>query len=183
MQNGAKAAPVPPRRDLQHTAAPVRISAPRSRPSWHWRWVRREGRPPGETDRRGRARRPVFGHRMPRRRAYPRQNLTLPGRPVSVTRMSSSPSEVRLTLEPGRRFEAIDVTRRVAAEAGDLLTRHGKAFYCSLHTTAGYLHRSLLARLHHRTDRLDLFFGAFRALFPPGGAYHHDRLHLRKELS
>ncbi len=97
--------------------------------------------------------------------------------------MSSSPSEVRLTLEPARRFEAIDVTQRVAAEAGDLLTRHGRAFYCSLHTTAGYLHHSLLARLHHRSDRLDLFFGAFRALFPPGGAYHHDRLHLRKELS
>src|SRR5206468_11204576 len=62
------------------------------------------------------------------------------------------------------------LTRRVAAEAGDLLTRHGRAFYCSLHTTAGYLHHSLLARLHHRSDRLDLFFGAFRALFPPGGA-------------
>src|SRR5438093_10129718 len=54
-------------------------------------------------------------------------SLTLPGQPVSVTRMSSPPSEVRLTLEPVRRFEAIDVTRRVAAEAGDLLTRHGRA--------------------------------------------------------
>jgi hypothetical protein len=97
--------------------------------------------------------------------------------------MSSSPSEIRLTLEPDRRFEAIDVTKRVAAEAGDVLDRYHKAFYTSLHTTAGYLHHSLSARLHHRSDRLDLFFNAFRALFPPGGEYRHDQLHLRTELS
>jgi thiamine phosphate synthase YjbQ (UPF0047 family) len=97
--------------------------------------------------------------------------------------MSSSPSEIRLTLEPARRFEAIDVTKRVEAEAGDILARHPKAFYTSLHTTAGYLHHSLSARLHHRSDRLDLFFNAFRALFPPDGAYRHDQLHLRTELS
>ena len=97
--------------------------------------------------------------------------------------MSSSPSEIRLTLEPARRFEAIDVTKRVAAEAGDILARHQKAFYTSLHTTAGYLHHSLSARLHHRSDRLDLFFNAFRAIFPPNAAYRHDQLHLRTELS
>ena len=97
--------------------------------------------------------------------------------------MSSSPTEIRLTFEPACRFEAIDVTRRLEAQAGDVLRRHRKSFYCSPHTTAGYLHHSLLARLHHRTDRLDLFFGAFRALFPQGGPYRHDQLHLRKELS
>lgn len=97
--------------------------------------------------------------------------------------MSSRPTEIRLTLEPARRFEAIEVTRQLAAQAGDLLGRHRKSFYCSLHTTAGYLHHSLLARLHHRSDRLDLFFGAFRALFPPGGPYRHDQLDLRTELS
>ena len=91
--------------------------------------------------------------------------------------MSSSPSEIRLTLEPARRFEAIDVTKRVEAEAGDILARHPKAFYTSLHTTAGYLHHSLSARLHHRSDRLDLFFNAFRALFPPDGAYRQAPIH------
>ncbi|HSB62296.1 MAG TPA: hypothetical protein VLI67_11295, partial [Vicinamibacteria bacterium] len=70
-----------------------------------------------------------------------------------MTRLSSSPTEIRLTFEPACRFEAIDVTRRVEAEAGDVLRRHRKSFYCSPHTTAGYLHHSLLARLHHRTDR------------------------------
>src|SRR5260221_10038234 len=97
--------------------------------------------------------------------------------------MSSAPSETGLTLEPARRFEAIDVTKRVEAEAGDVLARHPKAFYTSLHTTAGYLHHSLSARLHHRSDRLDLFFNAFRAIFPPNAAYRHDQLHLRTELS
>ena len=97
--------------------------------------------------------------------------------------MSSSPTEIRLTLEPAGRFEAIDVTKRLAKEAGDLLGHHRKAFYTSLHTTAGYLGSSLSARLHHRSDRLDLFFAAFRTLFPPDAAYRHDQMHLRSELS
>jgi hypothetical protein len=97
--------------------------------------------------------------------------------------MLSSPTEIRLTLEPIHRFQAIDVTKRLRTEAGDLLERYQKSFYTSLHTTAGYLHHSLSARLHHRHDRLDLFFGAFRNLFPPNAAYQHDALHLRTELS
>ena len=32
-------------------------------------------------------------------------------------------------------------------------------------------------------DRLGQFFGAFRVVFPPGGEYRHDQLHLRAELS
>jgi hypothetical protein len=91
--------------------------------------------------------------------------------------------ELRLTLEPERRYDAIDVARRIAVEDGDLLARYQKALYSSLHTTAGYLQHSLSARLHHRSDRLDLFFRTFRTLFPPDGAYRHDQLHLRAELS
>jgi thiamine phosphate synthase YjbQ (UPF0047 family) len=93
------------------------------------------------------------------------------------------PTELRLTLAPRRRFEAIDVNSQIAAEIGDVLQRHRKALYCSLHTTAGYLEQSLSARLRHNHDRLSQFFGSFHALFPEGAEYHHDRMELRTELS
>ncbi|MBA3270216.1 MAG: hypothetical protein H0T71_06855, partial [Acidobacteria bacterium] len=97
--------------------------------------------------------------------------------------MSHRPTDLKLTLAPQRRFEAIDVNRRIAAEAGDVLRRHQRALYCSFHTTAGYLEQSLSARMHHRQDLLSQFFRAFHALFPQGGEYHHDRMELRSELS
>lgn len=97
--------------------------------------------------------------------------------------MSHRPTALQLTLAPQRRFEAIDVNRRIADAAGDVLNRHRRALYCSLHTTAGYLDQSLSARMHHRQDLLSQFFRAFHALFPQGGEYHHDRMELRSELS
>src|SRR6185312_12727553 len=96
--------------------------------------------------------------------------------------LATRPTELRLTLAPQRRFEAIDVTRRIVQEAGDVLRRHRRALYCSLHTTAGYLDQSLSSRL--RTDgNVSQFFGSFHALFPEGAEYHHDRMELRTELS
>jgi thiamine phosphate synthase YjbQ (UPF0047 family) len=68
-------------------------------------------------------------------------------------------------------------------EGHDVLDRHQKALYCSFHTTAGYLDRALAARLAHHQDRFDLFFKAFRAIFPPQGPYRHDQMELRAELS
>ena len=97
--------------------------------------------------------------------------------------MGTRPTELTLTLAPQRRFEAIDVNSRVADEAGDLLSRHRRALYCSFHTTAGYLDQSLSARMRHSQDLLSQFFRAFHALFPQGGGYRHDRMELRSELS
>jgi thiamine phosphate synthase YjbQ (UPF0047 family) len=94
-----------------------------------------------------------------------------------------NPTEVRLTLAPTRRFEAIDVNQRIAEQAGDVLRRHKRALYCSLHTTAGYLDQSLSARLRHDQDRLGQFIGSFHNVFPQGAAYHHDRMELRTELT
>ena len=94
-----------------------------------------------------------------------------------------SPTEIRLTLGPGGRFDVIDVAGRIRAELGDVLQRHRGALYCSLHTTAGYLDQRLVARLRHHQERLSLFFKAFGAVFPPDAAYGHDQMHLRAELS
>jgi hypothetical protein len=97
--------------------------------------------------------------------------------------LSSNPAEIQLTLSPTRRFEAIDVNERVAAEAGDVLRQHRRTLYCSLHTTAGYLDQSLAGRMHHHHGRLAQFFDAWHALFPPNAAYRHDQMELRSELT
>lgn len=77
----------------------------------------------------------------------------------------------------------LDATARIRSEFGDVLERHRKALYCSLHTTAGYLPQALVARLQAGRKGLDGFFGAFRALFPPGAPYRHDAIHLREDLT
>ena len=97
--------------------------------------------------------------------------------------MASVPSEIRLDLSPSRRFEAIDVNEKIAAEAGDVLQRYRRTLYCSLHTTAGYLDQSLSARMHHHHGRLAQFFDAFHAVFPPNAEYRHDQMELRSELT
>jgi thiamine phosphate synthase YjbQ (UPF0047 family) len=97
--------------------------------------------------------------------------------------LSHQPIELRLSLAPQRRFEAIDVNTRIVEQAGDVLRRHRRTMYCSLHTTAGYLDQSLSVRLHNSQDLLSKFFRAFHALFPQGAEYRHDRMELRTELS
>jgi hypothetical protein len=96
---------------------------------------------------------------------------------------ATGPTELRLTLAPQRRFEAIDVHTRIPGTATAILNGHRRALYCSLHTTAGYLEQSLSTRLHHNHDRLSQFFGSFHALFPHGAEYRHDRMELRSELT
>ena len=97
-------------------------------------------------------------------------------------RTRTTPSELKLSLAPQGRFEAIDVTERIA-ETSDLLDRHGRTLFCSHHTTAGYLDRSLTLRMNNSYDLLSQFFHAFRALFPEGAEYRHDQVDLRTELS
>src|SRR4029453_8782118 len=93
-----------------------------------------------------------------------------------LRRMTTTPAEIRLVLNPSRRFEAIDVNERIRSEAGDLLSRYSRTLYCSLHTTAGYLDQSLAGRMHHHHGRLAQFFDAWHALFPPDGGYSHDQM-------
>jgi len=96
--------------------------------------------------------------------------------------MTRRPSELRLSFAPQRRFEAIEVTARIA-ETCDLLLRYQRMLCCSLHTTAGYLDRSLALRMRNSDDLMSQFFHAFRALFPEGAEYSHDRIDLRTDLT
>lgn len=92
-------------------------------------------------------------------------------------------NELSLSITPAARYDTIEVTSRIAAQFGDVLSRHSRALYCSLHTTAGYLEESLASRLLRRDGQLTSFFRPFRTVFPEGAEYHHDQLHLRAELS
>ena len=92
----------------------------------------------------------------------------------------ASPTELALTLTPAKRFDLIDVAELIREGHGDVLGQHRRAFYCSLHTTAGYLDQSHCERLDYRLDR---FFQRFQRIFPEGADYQHDRMHLRTELT
>ena len=107
----------------------------------------------------------------------------VPRPPAPLRAAAPGPRQFDLTLVPSRRFDIIDVTGRLRREHGDALAPFRRVAYCSLHTTAGFLEQSLLARLEHRRDRLDPFMRAFLKLFPAGGPYRHDQMENRCELS
>ncbi len=97
--------------------------------------------------------------------------------------MQPSPTEVSLELKPQARFDIIDVTQQICEEFGNFLSRYRKAFYCSFHTTAGYLEEDISSELHNQSDEVSPFIRAFQNLFPPEANYHHDQMQLRTELS
>ena len=97
--------------------------------------------------------------------------------------MSISPAEIRLNLAPRGRFDTIDVRSRLPVETAGVLEDRKRSLYTSFHTTAGYLDRALAARLAHHEERLRVFLGAFRGVFPPQAPYQHDQMELREELS
>ena len=57
--------------------------------------------------------------------------------------MSSASVEFNLSIRPQKRFEIIDVSKRLRDEFGSSWIDRRKAIYCSLHTTAGYLEQGL----------------------------------------
>ena len=93
------------------------------------------------------------------------------------------PTEMILTMQPSARFDVIDVASRIREEFGNVLGRYSRAFYCSFHTTAGYLEQSFCARLGYRPDRLAPFIRSVQKIFPPDAGYQHDQMDLRDELS
>ncbi|MGH9408575.1 MAG: hypothetical protein ACRD1V_03895 [Vicinamibacterales bacterium] len=97
--------------------------------------------------------------------------------------MPASPVEVTLELTPRARFDIIDVRQRLKAAHGTLLDLYPRHLYHSFHTTAGYLEQSLAARLTRDKDAVAPYLEVFRAMFPEGAGYEHDRLDRRKDLT
>ena len=91
----------------------------------------------------------------------------------------SQPLDVTLELLPKARFDLVELRSHFAAEH-EALRAFPRCLYWSSHTTAGFLDRSLATRL--TPEHLPSYIQAFRALFPEGAGYEHDRLERRDDL-
>jgi thiamine phosphate synthase YjbQ (UPF0047 family) len=81
---------------------------------------------------------------------------------------------------PKARFDVVELRTHFVAEH-EALAAYPQCLYWSSHTTAGFLNRSLANRLN--SDQIPAYLETFRALFPEGADYKHDRLDRRVELS
>src|SRR5688572_10578648 len=92
---------------------------------------------------------------------------------------SAKPLDLTLELAPKARFDVVDLRSHFAAEH-EALGAYPRCLYWSFHTTAGFLDRSLAARLS--AQHIPTYVDAFRTLFPEGAGYEHDRLERREDL-
>ena len=92
---------------------------------------------------------------------------------------ASQPLDRTLELIPRARFDVVELRSHFAAEH-EALAAYPHCLYWSSHTTAGFLDRSLAARL--TAQSVPGYLQAFRALFPEGAGYEHDRLERRDDL-
>jgi thiamine phosphate synthase YjbQ (UPF0047 family) len=97
--------------------------------------------------------------------------------------MPASPLEFALELTPRARVDVIDVRGEVSSRYGDVLSSYPRVLCCSFHTTAGYLDRSVAARLNQGPDGVMPYIDVFRTMFPEGAGYEHDKIERRTELS
>ncbi len=93
---------------------------------------------------------------------------------------SKKPLDLTLELVPKARFDVVEL-RSHFAEAHEAFAAYPHCLYWSSHTTAGFLDRSLATRL--TPERVPSYVEAFRALFPEGAGYEHDRLERRDDLA
>ena len=93
--------------------------------------------------------------------------------------MVPKPIDVSLELAPKARFEVVELRSRFADEH-EALGAFPHCLYWSSHTTAGFLDRSLAARLS--PQHIPTYLEAFRTIFPEGAGYEHDRLERRDDL-
>ena len=93
--------------------------------------------------------------------------------------MTVRPLDVTLELVPKARFDVVELRSHFAAEH-QAFAGFPQCLYWSSHTTAGFLDRSLAARL--KAEEVPTYVEAFRTLFPEGAGYEHDRLERRGDL-
>jgi thiamine phosphate synthase YjbQ (UPF0047 family) len=92
---------------------------------------------------------------------------------------ASHPLDLTLELVPKARFDVVDLRSHFAAEH-EAFAAFPHCLYWSSHTTAGFLDRSLAARLS--PSGVPTYLEAFRTIFPEGAGYEHDRLERRDDL-
>src|SRR6266849_4020055 len=94
--------------------------------------------------------------------------------------MAEGPLDLTLELAPRARFGVVELRSRLPIEYRDALAPYPYCLYWSAHTTAGFLDRSLAARLG--PARVPTYVDALRSIFPEGAGYAHDRLERRRDL-
>jgi thiamine phosphate synthase YjbQ (UPF0047 family) len=94
--------------------------------------------------------------------------------------MAEGPLDLPLALAPRARFDVVELRSRLPIEYRDALAPYPYCLYWSAHTTAGFLDRSLIARLG--PARVPTYVDALRHIFPEGAGYAHDRLERRLDL-
>jgi thiamine phosphate synthase YjbQ (UPF0047 family) len=94
-----------------------------------------------------------------------------------------APREVTLEVNPRARVDVIDIRARASEIHGPALDNYSRCLYVSAHTTAGFLPQPLAARLTAKDDGLTSYLELFRAMFPEGAGYAHDKLDQRHELA
>ncbi len=93
--------------------------------------------------------------------------------------MPTNLGDLTLELAPRSRVDIVDLRAHFADEH-QALAHYPRCLYWSSHTTAGFLDRSLAARLS--AQNIPVYLEAFRAIFPEGAGYEHDRLERRTDL-
>jgi hypothetical protein len=91
----------------------------------------------------------------------------------------AKPLDITLEIAPKARFDVVDLRSQFAAEH-EALGDYQNCLYWSFHTTAGFLDRSLAARL--KEQHIPTYVEAVRTFFPEGAGYEHDRLERRGDL-
>jgi thiamine phosphate synthase YjbQ (UPF0047 family) len=91
-----------------------------------------------------------------------------------------SPIELTLELAPRSRFDVVELRSRLPIGYRQALAPYPSCLYWSAHTTAGFLDRSLVARLG--PGGLPTYVDALRHIFPEGAGYAHDQLEHRRDL-
>ncbi|MGH9347255.1 MAG: hypothetical protein ACRD26_08305 [Vicinamibacterales bacterium] len=94
--------------------------------------------------------------------------------------MAVEPLDLTLELAPKARFDVVELRSRFAAEHRGTLSPFRRCLYWSAHTTAGFLDRSLIARLS--AAGVSTYVEALRSMFPEGAGYAHDSLDRREDL-
>jgi len=93
--------------------------------------------------------------------------------------MNVKPLDLTLEVAPRARFDVVEMRSQFAAEH-QALAAYSNCLYWSSHTTAGFLDRSISARLS--AQHLSNYVDAFRSLFPEGAGYEHDQMDRRADL-
>jgi thiamine phosphate synthase YjbQ (UPF0047 family) len=94
--------------------------------------------------------------------------------------VADGPTDLTLELAPRARFDVVDLRSHLPIAHREALAPYPYCLYWSAHTTAGFLDRSLAARLG--PARVPTYVEALRHVFPEGAGYAHDRLERRRDL-